>query len=591
MLTSLPLEVLHRIGNETARLEDRKSLRRTCSLLAMALKPHVLAELTLNMHGHNLEPGISFLRALMHEKVFNLDSEDPRAISKYVRTLHVDSLSPSFFPDAEFEKKQENFKYTYEVEDRVRSWAKFWPPPPSDSRVYVAERTMYSLLGPALKSLHNLETVRLRWHWKDYEEVLSAMMAFLSSPDMAPNIKEFTFEYTPSEEKQDGPVPLPYLPNLQVLSVSGKFSDDAFENLMKYPTISASSLRAFEVSRQGHCFGYVPMEDPISSTITSLKLSWSSIRVKQVVHANLTSLNLDNVKLMDEGGKGLVSWSELWNALSLEHVRLRSLVLSGHPGAYDDFVDYLQSYSGLEVLGLIGTGPRWYVPSKYNIAADRFFEEALPMHVDSLVKLEVMPAFESRWCFGAHNAEAFRKCRRLRTLGLKVAHRGLERDPLYMELLQKSQSRYIDVNLPSESTDHPNSVHFLLSMISSSLPDLEKLTLDAARKPEWAPHHMDAMFGVRYRLEYRRRIHASIASFTCLNSDDDVLKWVKVYIGNERVIVNRYDVAEDTIEAEDTKEIIFEEEDFHSEKDVGTTDNRDLPLLTRISGVMNRILA
>ncbi|KAE9404530.1 hypothetical protein BT96DRAFT_916861, partial [Gymnopus androsaceus JB14] len=97
MLHSLPLELLHKIGSETPRLEDRKSLRRRCSLFGNAFKAQVLAEVTLNIHSDNLEPGIGLLQALVDDNLKESSQSDSGSgISKYIRALYIDSLSPSF---------------------------------------------------------------------------------------------------------------------------------------------------------------------------------------------------------------------------------------------------------------------------------------------------------------------------------------------------------------------------------------------------------------------------------------------------------------------------------------------------------------
>lgn len=80
--------------------------------------------------------------------------------------------------------------------------------------------------------------------------------------------------------------------------------------------------------------------------------------------------------------------------------------------------------------------------------------------------------------------------------------------------------------------------HILLNMISSALPDLEKLTIEPARDPEMAHDHADLHFGPLYCLTTRRRIYASVKSFALQESSaTEVLKWVKVFVWNDRVVV------------------------------------------------------
>ncbi|KAJ4485377.1 hypothetical protein J3R30DRAFT_1348920 [Lentinula aciculospora] len=153
MLSSLPLELLYKIGNETPRLEDRKSLRRTCTSFAEVFKGLILAEVTLNIHGDNLNSGMSLLQALVD------DVDSPTGLSKLIRTLYIDSLSPSHFleSDLDFEKKQRECKLSYHVETLSRSWVKIEP---QSTAVSMAERKLQLLLEPALRSLCRLQSIR-----------------------------------------------------------------------------------------------------------------------------------------------------------------------------------------------------------------------------------------------------------------------------------------------------------------------------------------------------------------------------------------------------------------------------------------------
>lgn len=82
-------------------------------------------------------------------------------------------------------------------------------------------------------------------------------------------------------------------------------------------------------------------------------------------------------------------------------------------------------------------------------------------------------------------------------------------------------------------------------MISSYIPDLERLTIEPARNPEWAHHRGDGIWllGAKFCLGIRRRLHASVQSFVAWDSSStisvsgDVRNWVRVYVGNERVVV------------------------------------------------------
>lgn len=77
-------------------------------------------------------------------------------------------------------------------------------------------------------------------------------------------------------------------------------------------------------------------------------------------------------------------------------------------------------------------------------------------------------------------------------------------------------------------------------MISSNLPDLEKLRLDSARSSNYRSYHLDAKIGAMFMLGKRRRLCELVESFNSSETsfgDKAVLKWVKVYVGSERVFL------------------------------------------------------
>ncbi|KAJ3802361.1 hypothetical protein GGU11DRAFT_39579 [Lentinula aff. detonsa] len=527
MLSSLPPELLYKVGNEAARLEDRKSLRLTCNLFAKVFKAHVLAEVTLNIHGGSLNTGIGLLQALV-------DHEDD--LPKVIRTLYIDSLSPfhSFESDMEFEKKQRDCRLSYHVETLSRSWVK--TEQPLDA-VSTAENKLRVLLEPALQSLCSLQSIRWQWlGWKESEWTLDAVVNSLSTIEC---IEEYTFHYEPPGHSRLPPhPPFPDFCRLQTLSVSGIFFNSFLITTINRVIIPSTSLTSLELSRERSYQRSLHLNVDIPSTISSVSLLGFMFDFSQIIHSNLTSLELGDVfspstQTLD------TKLDALWDVLSSREIHLRSLILSRATNDFTkSFLNYLHSYSGLEVLSF--RGPWAFDDVEYDAAADRFHNDVLPMHAGSLVKLEVRVVFESRWCFGEHNIETFRRCRRLRNLWIKVNHRGLEEDPTPYD-----PNLYADKNLSSRSF-HPNSVHLLLQMILTSLPDLEKLTIEPARNPDWAYHREDGIWnlGAKFCLGIRRRVHASVKSFvaqghwaTASVNGSDVRSWVRVYVGNERVVI------------------------------------------------------
>ncbi|KAF9068487.1 hypothetical protein BDP27DRAFT_1448359 [Rhodocollybia butyracea] len=568
MFALLPPELLRRIGNKTARLEDRKSLRLTCSLFGEAFQPHVLAEVTLNIHGSNLALGLCLLETLAsREKDFKqLPSSD---ISKHIRTLYIDALSPSFSPesDADFERKKGRCQYTHEIEQQRRSWVKIED---RTSSVSDAEKILKSLLQPALTSLRCVDTIRWRRHRKDSEWVLKTVMNSISTSSLCSNIREFTLWYTPSDMNTESPIPLPDMCQVQTLFVHGEVSNTmSILALMDHTIISTASLTTVGLFCAGYDYSYPALRRTIPPNICNLGLDRFSFAIPQVVHNKLLSLEIGDVCI----GDGI---DDLWLALSLDQIHLRTLVVSHLYTTIDGLLDYLQSYSGLEVLSIRGSS---YITPKYDDDAKRFYSDILPMHEQTLVKLEVKPVFESRWCFSPYNVKAFQTCRRLRSLWIKVDHKGLEPDAKQDAKLKTQTGPCSAADLPvayqdQNSMHYMNSVHLLLDMISSSLPELEKLTIEPARSRLLAHDHADFMFGVAHIFGVRRRILASFKSFhvrhTTLTNHSDVLKWVKVYIGEDRLLLSVDRKAEEA-------------------KEISARMPHRIPILSNVSGALRKL--
>ncbi|KAJ3935711.1 MAG: hypothetical protein NXY57DRAFT_413954 [Lentinula lateritia] len=454
----LPLELLHRIANEVPRLQDRKSLRLTCSSFGEVFRSHVLAEVTLNIHGDNLEHGINFLQTLVDEEK-NLKA-DPVITSKYsrhIRTLYIDSLCPRYFIESEedFEQRQRMLRYTFEVEEGARLWSEANFP---SEQILIAETKLQSLLKPALESLYRLTAIRWRWHWRDSQWSLDTISECLEGPKLCRNMKEFTFAYHPSAIDIGKPFPLPNLKQLRVFSVSGAIFENDFKKIARHPIMS-NNLKTLHLSQNRIRYSSIPFDIHIPATVSDLRLHGLTLEsIGKVTYRNITSLDLGTLMSTNR------EWDALWDILSSQQIHLcdfaihRITRLAHHD--MDKMLNYFQSYSGLESFSL--KGPMWYDPSLYDSYAIKFYENVLPMHVETLVKLELKPEFESKWCFGVDNINVLRRCKRLRSLWVKVDHRGLEPELIPERLV--AGTLYGDRNSPmlfgssSAGASYPNLV-------------------------------------------------------------------------------------------------------------------------------------
>ncbi|KAF5362858.1 hypothetical protein D9758_007030 [Tetrapyrgos nigripes] len=266
-MLSLPNELLEEILENVERLNDRKSLRLTCSRLALILRPFVLKEITLNIQKYNLIPGLSLLRAL---------ASSDNVYSQCVRTLYIDSLSPSYFPDPEFEGKKKACYYTYELHELAREWVS-----DGEDRVTGEYEELRMLLEPALKSLKYLMSVQWRWHHKD-EWALKTVMQLLSS---FPSLGEFSFCCAPHSGRPQLPViPIPEInTNLKALSVDISIPADSlsFEfvaPLFRYLLSHSKCLSALHLDP-----GYLSFDYSLLLTFNGL----GSSRCSSITHLGL----------------------------------------------------------------------------------------------------------------------------------------------------------------------------------------------------------------------------------------------------------------------------------------------------------------
>ncbi|KAK7464800.1 hypothetical protein VKT23_006006 [Stygiomarasmius scandens] len=529
----LPNELIGKICNEVDRLEDKKSLRKTCTRLGRALRPHLLANVTINIHKHNLKPGLDLLHALVHQK---------ELCSPHIRTLHINSLSPSFFPDPDFEEKRDSAQHTWELYEMVRGWVSD-PEDDKNREIMKAHAALNSLLDPALRSLHNLETFRWHWHWKDAEWTLQTIMQSLSSLS---RIKEFSLSYTPHSSQREvmwrNPfIPLPELFNLQVLSLSilSEKTRSSRSNTTPAPVIlplmdhllsRTSSLSGLHldtgISSDASCPNF-PLDDiapQLQYSITHLSIGGWSVDILPEIPTEFPNLSSLSIRIGRRSGHRLRT---LFEGLIFHQIHLRCLVSDKFT---DPMLDYIASYSGLEVLSF--TGPNWYGDRpEYNRTADRFYSDILPLHQDTLVKLEVLPAFEGKWCLGEDNLAAIAGCSKLRYLGIRIRSDGIYIDPDF------DMFAHFEFSMP-------NLVHQLFDMVNTSLPDLQTLHIDSAHFGNSASRSRS---GTKYCRGVRKGIHKSIdAAF----SDDrqeycrGVLKWAKVYVAGERLTMSHVNMGE-----------------------------------------------
>ncbi|KAF5392537.1 hypothetical protein D9757_002157 [Collybiopsis confluens] len=324
------------------------------------------------------------------------------------------------------------------------------------------------MLGPALRSLHiytefsaltsllstlsSMRTLSRYCHSPtEFEWALETVLDSLTSQGLRQNIGEFRFHYALSWMNIfDSLRNLPHLESLSLRNIPYGAIRDILTAIP--PIISRPSSKKLHLILQDY-YAYVALRNYIPKHITHLGLSGFSIHEpSQVIHYNLVFLE----------------------------IHLHNLVITRTDEAVDTLLDYLRSYSGLQVP--LGGSP-------------------LDLLTMTLVK-------DSSY----RSIQRHLKCRNLQSLSVKSNYGG----DVYFG--PSSQDEAFQMPALSES------VHLLLDMVSSSLLELEKLSVES-----------DMIVGAEYYLLVRKGLQASLEE--CVTRDTaraNVLKFLKVYIGREK---------------------------------------------------------
>ncbi|KAF5362963.1 hypothetical protein D9758_007048 [Tetrapyrgos nigripes] len=399
-----------------------------------------------------------------------------------------------------------------------------------------------AFLKPALGSLEHLEAFRWRWHPKDSIWTLKAVMPLLSSLRCLQDVEfDFALLHSGSAVLPRAPnFPFPDLLNLKSLSLTVSPDESVYRNvsgsvsvvsaLGNYLLSLSKSLSALHLdsgpgnSHWPHRLDFNSLETSLRFSITELSLAGSPSEILQIAEIPLLFPNLTSLKLRSHHGIPDDTLTTLFSTLTAKQIRLRCLALdcTAVPA-----LDYIESYAGLETLSLRCSVP-YFNRYAYNDEADRFYQRILPLHQETLISLDIRTKFESRWCFGKHNVDAISNCMGLQELYVCVNHKGLP---------AASGSRHDNIIYHALNLDP---AQLLLEMIYFSLLQITTLRVDSARDYTYDSHFSDLLTEGRLRSQgIRSSIRSSFKEFltdsSSVSNDFDVLKWVRIYVGDERL--------------------------------------------------------
>jgi hypothetical protein len=228
----------------------------------------------------------------------------------------------------------------------------------------------------------------------------------------------------------DGPpqplLPLARLSGLKTISLTGSWTSyctdligELAETIAQSPglvhlEVRTSTNTSEEPPTLHDLLSKVPQGRPLR--LTHLVLSGVFVRMDSRTLPHLRSLAYLDLHRLP--GSPFPDWgrtrgckctiTEIYAALNREKVHLKQVVLHG---LVDDAVlDYLDSYSGLEVLELRT------MYSKDDALGHRFYTSVLPKHVDSIQVLKIRPCYEGRWCCNVDDVSVLSQCNKLRSL-------------------------------------------------------------------------------------------------------------------------------------------------------------------------------
>ncbi|KAF9048329.1 hypothetical protein BDZ89DRAFT_1057902 [Hymenopellis radicata] len=395
MPSPLPLDVLCEVFRHVHALEDLKCARLACSGLRDIVSPGLFSDLEVVFFDFAPVPArrkLAFLTAIAEQKT---------AVGKYVKSLIIRHPFEARSNDGTIRrlwdratnKEKRFFKKVASVllssigTSRVSAWTK--PLIVRDVNNITRMTSMYDRFNPVIRNLSRLPSLR-------HVVVSSACTqhAYVNHVDFSTfgGLEDFEYEDLSSgNAARDVPAVISKSPNLKRLQLGDwrlQFEEDVrlptVRDLIPIPSLDRISLREFHIE----CV-------PIAPEDVSILLPY----VKDA-----TSLTFEATQVPNR----------LWELLSPGCARIKT----GDAVVRDAFLNYIASYSGLELLDFV-MHPL-FEGEQENTRTWRFWMEILPHHYSSLRALVVTARVPGGWCLDDANFDALSLCHRLIELSITV---------------------------------------------------------------------------------------------------------------------------------------------------------------------------
>ncbi|KDR70725.1 hypothetical protein GALMADRAFT_144603 [Galerina marginata CBS 339.88] len=444
-----------------------KSIRLASKVLNAA-ESFIFRTLTFDINATNLSTNIEKLQWLSRQSPVA-----PRATKKLV----IKCLAPEYDPE-------------YEPETYINGQWVPTPLPCERSDIIIAKRRLRKYLYSALTSLRSVCSVQWTTHPKDDEWAQHATFKSFSS---LPRLSALQINI----DWIQNPLPIHHLLTLRFInlkqtgrSASKGHAYQTYLNLGKMVAHSAH-LTSIKLERGDYDSQHADPSASLHQLLSLCSTGSSTLRLQNLalnrmfvkldqttsphlrhlksldlsnmlepynprnhedIHTTLlrNEMNVDDLnKLHTKQCMVGSTINEVWVALIPLGLRLEEITLTDvTPG----FLDYLETYSGLRKLRM-RTTHRFKPSISPAPLANRFFEVSLGRHVNTLEELDIQASFGSTWCFVTHNMHAVSSYKKVKTFGISISGRRLEK---------------------------PNTVNLLLDTVSQSLPHLHTLKLSIA---------------------------------------------------------------------------------------------------------------
>ncbi|KAF8887401.1 hypothetical protein BD779DRAFT_518975 [Infundibulicybe gibba] len=433
-LLSLPNELIIRIANE---LETCKIFRATCRQINLALAPHLLSRIVIDVTPRRIDVSISQLEAL---------AAGSTSAGEYVRTINIQCLSPLRSLGVP----------SYELYSFPIGGSRFDGRDPDRSRMNWARARVVELLPAALSTLKRAETLIWNINGGDLDGALDPIFARLLPPSPTITITASLGISNPQLNHALNLTKLTvtdYLKKCWIAKIIG-----ASPNLTHLDLLSSPCYFGEHTPTLHGVLSSVPRGRPLR--LQHLGISGYCVRLCQEVLSHLRFLeslelhavpHIKDEERSDYTGKEIVKsdgfsspMGDIWNAVARECNHIHSVTAP----VDDSLLGYLAATDDIKNLTLLG--------ADIDARAENFFIHILPRYAKTLVSLGIFATYEGLWCFGTHNIDVLLQCTNLVELSIAVNTCGGHRAPV------------------------ANTVAQILNM-TTSLPNLRQLGLLPAR--------------------------------------------------------------------------------------------------------------